>query len=94
MKIDNKESVVGQDPLPTFILLALDPSIATCKFGPKAIRDRWDIPVQMENVRDDEAGWFRVELKKWKGWKKRSVGEWKLVKVGVSRRRRGMTVCV
>jgi len=44
MKVDNKESVVGLDPLPTFIiLLTLDPSITTCKFGPKTVRDGWDI---------------------------------------------------
>jgi hypothetical protein len=49
MKVNNKESIVGLDPLPTFILLTLNPSITTCKFGPKTIRDGWDIPVQIKD---------------------------------------------
>ena len=54
MKVDDEEGVVGLDPFTTFVLLALDPTIATCKFGPKTVRDGRDIPVQTKELRDDE----------------------------------------
>jgi hypothetical protein len=62
VKVDDEEGVVGLDPFTTFVLLALDPTIAACKFGPKTVRDGWDIPVQTKELRDDEVNVDRVGL--------------------------------
>jgi len=44
VEVDNEESVVRQDLLAAFVLLALDPAVAPSEFGTEAVGDMVEIP--------------------------------------------------